>query len=224
MDIVKMDNIKMDNIKMDNVKIKKKDKHKKTRRNNSRNNSRYKKENILEPELHIIIIKDIRVKDIRVNDSHVKDMTREEIHEEQDKELQMYMLYSQNFLCIMYDYVSGTFKFCYKIIRFFIKITGVYLLWIVLHFIASQLYVKLCVPNSITGFLISPFITATPHCQGLRWIVYNAANVINNMWAVLGSWICYNILFITNRENFKDDFTGKFNNNFNQDYKNEFGS
>jgi hypothetical protein len=206
----------MDNLKIENIKMKKKDKHKKTRRNNSR----YKKENIIEPkEVHIIIIKDIRV-----TESHVKDMTQEEIHEEQDKELEMYIQYSHNFLCIMYDSVSGTFKFCYKIIKFFIKITGVYLVWIILHFTASQLYVKLCVPNSITGFLISPFITATPHCQGLRWIVYNAANVINNMWAVLGSWICYNILFITNRENFKDDFTGKFNNNFNQDYKNEFGS
>jgi hypothetical protein len=85
MDNIKMDIVKMDNVKMDNVKIKKKDKHKKTRRNNSRNNSRYKKENILEPELHIIIIKDIRVKDIRINDSHVKDMTTEEIHEEQSR-------------------------------------------------------------------------------------------------------------------------------------------
>ena len=73
----------MDNLKIENVKMKKKDKHKKTRRNNSR----YKKENIIEPkEVHIIIIKDIRV-----TESHVKDMTQEEIHEEQDKELEMYI-------------------------------------------------------------------------------------------------------------------------------------
>ena len=39
------------------------------------------------------------------------------------------------------------------------------------------------------GFILSPFMVATPHCQGLRWIVYNAANMINNMWIVCGTWI-----------------------------------
>jgi hypothetical protein len=62
----------------------------------------------------------------------------------------------------------------------------------------------MCVPSSIIGFLLSPFMTATPHCQGLRWIVYNAANMINNMWVFLGAWISSTILII-NRDNIHDN-------------------
>jgi len=82
------------------------------------------------------------------------------------------------------------FEYAYKSIKIVINISGIYLLWIFLHYLASHLYVRLCVPSTIVGFLISPFMTATPHCQGLRWIVYNAANMINNMWIILGAWIC----------------------------------
>ena len=88
--------------------------------------------------------------------------------------------------------LSYTFKF----FKFIFSVTGVYLLWICLHYFASHLYVKLCVPNTVIGFLMSPFMTATPHCQGLRWIVYNAANMINNMWIICGSFICSTILKI----------------------------
>ena len=78
----------------------------------------------------------------------------------------------------------------------------IYLFWILLHYVASQLYVKLCVPQTLIGFIISPLLTVTPHCQGLRWIVYNGANIISNMWVVFGSWICTTIL-ITATENNK---------------------
>jgi hypothetical protein len=88
------------------------------------------------------------------------------------------------------------FEYTYKGFKLFINVSGIYLVWIFLHYISSQLYVKLCVPNTIIGFLISPFMTATPHCQGLRWIIYNAANVINNMWIIFGAWICSTILII----------------------------
>jgi len=74
------------------------------------------------------------------------------------------------------------------------KIFGIYLLWICLHYFASHLYVKICVPNTILGFIMSPFMIPTPHCEGLRWIIYNAANMINNMWLITGSWICSTIL------------------------------
>jgi hypothetical protein len=95
-----------------------------------------------------------------------------------------------------YKTIIFCFQFTYKTIKIFLKISGIYLLWIFLHYFASHLYVKLCVPNTIIGFLISPFMTATPHCQGLRWVVYNAANMINNMWIILGSWICSTLLII----------------------------
>ncbi len=81
-------------------------------------------------------------------------------------------------------------------IKFIFGVGGIYLLWIFLHYFASHLYVKFCVPTTIVGFLLSPFMVATPHCQGLRWIVYNAANVINNMWILCGTWICSTLLNI----------------------------
>jgi len=89
------------------------------------------------------------------------------------------------------------FEHAYKLVKIFINATGIYLLWIFLHYLASQLYVKLCVPRTIIGFILSPFMTATPHCQGLRWVIYNAANMINNMWIVFGAWICSTLLIVS---------------------------
>ena len=96
----------------------------------------------------------------------------------------------------LYNYIIILSKAIFKIIKFIIRVSGIYLLWICLHYACSHLYVKLCVPNTVIGFLISPFMIATPHCQGLRWIVYNAANMITNMWIVIGTWICSTILII----------------------------
>ena len=64
-----------------------------------------------------------------------------------------------------------------------------YLIWSVIHFIASQMYPKFCVPFSPYGFIISIFMVSTPHCIALRWAVYNGAAAINNMWLLLGCWI-----------------------------------
>jgi len=75
------------------------------------------------------------------------------------------------------------------------KISGIYMLWICLHYFSAHLYIKFCVPDTVVGFIMSPFMISTPHCQGLRWIVYNAANTINHMWILVGAWI-YSMLWI----------------------------
>jgi len=131
------------------------------------------------------------------------EMSIDEIQEEQDKELDKFNS-SKMILENSYYYFSIVINFTFKSIKFIIRVSGIYLLWIVLHYVASQLYVKLCVPNTLVGFVISPFMVATPHCQGLRWIVYNAANIINNMWILMGAWICSTLLII-NRENPPDN-------------------
>lgn len=95
-------------------------------------------------------------------------------------------------------YWCGSFAIRTLIILF--KTSGLYLLWICLHYFSSHLYVKFCVPNTLYGFIMSPFMITTPHCQGLRWIVYNAANVINNMWLLIGAWI-YSLIWIINKDN-----------------------
>jgi hypothetical protein len=124
------------------------------------------------------------------------DESIEEINNIQDKELEKREFYSDKIIRFLYDGISHFFDITYKMLKFIFKISGVYLLWICLHYIASHLYIKFCVPSTIIGFLMSPFMTATPHCLGLRWIVYNAASMINNMWIVLGTWICSTILII----------------------------
>jgi len=118
-----------------------------------------------------------------------------EIHFQQDIELQKV---SQDtiFFKNLYNYAFYILKYLYKSIIFIINITGLYIIWIILHYTASHLYIKLCVPNNLIGFLMSPFMTATPHCQGLRWLIYNAAIMINNMWVIFGAWICSTLLFV----------------------------
>lgn len=109
-------------------------------------------------------------------------------------------IFLNDIYCAM-DYV---FKFIVKICKYIFNIAGIYFLWIILHYLASQLYVRYCVPNSLFGFVISPFMVSTPHCQGLRWVVYNAANIINNMWTILGAWICSTILIVNQYKSFEE--------------------
>uniref|UniRef100_A0A6C0AR13 Uncharacterized protein n=1 Tax=viral metagenome TaxID=1070528 RepID=A0A6C0AR13_9ZZZZ len=115
----------------------------------------------------------------------------------QDIQKNKIKLFLYNLADQVYIFIGFSFGCGIKFIRVFINITGIYLIWIFLHYIASHLYVRMCVPSTVIGFLLSPFMTATPHCQGLRWIVFNAANMINNMWIILGSWIMSNILVVT---------------------------
>ena len=132
-----------------------------------------------------------------INENNQEDsICIKEIHNQQDKELEKCKTTSDKFFKISYNIIIYCCEFTYKTIKFVISVSGIYLLWICLHYVSSHLYVKLCVPNTLFGFIMSPFMTATPHCVGLRWIVFNAANMINNMWLVLGTWVCSTLLII----------------------------
>jgi len=146
----------------------------------------YKFINNIKIKFHLKIMTNRRTKNF------LNEMKNEEIHELQDKELQKHVNYNYEFLI---KFCQDFFTAACKIIKLIVKVCGIYLLWICLHYAASHLYIKLCVPNNVFGFLITPFLISTPHCQGLRWIVYNGANIINNMWLILGSWV-YSIIFI----------------------------
>ncbi len=98
-----------------------------------------------------------------------------------------------------YNFTIGVCNFILKTFLLLLKASGIYLLWICLHYFSAHLYIKFCVPDTIIGFLMSPFMIATPHCQGLRWIVYNAAGIINNMWILIGAWI-YSLIWIFNKD------------------------
>lgn len=70
-----------------------------------------------------------------------------------------------------------------------INISGIYITWILLHFICANLYATYCTPKTLVGFIYSPFAATLTHCKCLRWTTYNAGLSIENMWFILGSWI-----------------------------------
>ena len=128
----------------------------------------------------------------------------EYLHECQDNELldanSINSLNSVNSVKYVYELFEKGCDFIYDCTMYIINISGIYIVWILLHYIASHLYTKLCVPNTIYGFVMSPFMITAPHCQGLRWIVYNGSNIITNMWVILGTWLC-SVLVINKNKN-----------------------
>lgn len=101
---------------------------------------------------------------------------------------------SKGYVYIIKDYLYDKISYLGdKIVTFILcayVASNMYVFWIVLHYFASHLYVYYCVPKTFIGFLMSPFLIVSPQCQSLRWILYNAANIISNMWVILGSWLC----------------------------------
>jgi hypothetical protein len=78
---------------------------------------------------------------------------------------------------------------------------GLYLLWVFIHFIAAQLYVYYCTPLTLMGFIMSPLMTATPHCYTFRWCIINGANNIATMWVVFGTWLASKFaILVTSRQ------------------------
>jgi len=127
-----------------------------------------------------------------------ENLTKDELDEINDIELDR--ISKSNGFEKVYDFLIDSCFFIFKTSLFLFKVYGIYFLWICLHYFSAHLYVKFCVPNTIVGFMMSPFMISTPHCQGLRWIVYNAANIINNMWILIGAWI-YSIIWIIGSDN-----------------------
>ena len=70
-----------------------------------------------------------------------------------------------------------------------IEIVGVYVLWIVLHTIAANLYPVFCANMSFVGMIMSIFQAPSYQCIGLRWIINNGSCTITQMWSVFGTWI-----------------------------------
>jgi len=130
------------------------------------------------------IIGKSEIESVSSNENENDIIENENVYLDEENELDKY-----NKSDYILERIYNIFSYLQNIFNFIFGVSSIYLLWICLHYFASHLYVKFCVPTTIMGFVLSPFMTATPHCQGLRWVVYNAANMINNMWLVLGAWI-----------------------------------
>jgi hypothetical protein len=71
----------------------------------------------------------------------------------------------------------------------FLKVFGIYIIWIFVHYISAYLYIYYCTPGTLSGFLLSPFLAPAIHCQAFRWAIHNGGNSINAMWFILGAWL-----------------------------------
>lgn len=63
-----------------------------------------------------------------------------------------------------------------------------YILWVTLHYISAQLYVRHCAQPGLTGFVMSTFYTSTSYCQGLSWIIYTGSRQVLSMWIAIGTF------------------------------------
>ena len=66
--------------------------------------------------------------------------------------------------------------------------------WMAAHYIASHVYVKLCVPLTMYGALMSPFMAASAQCVGIRWVITTGGSNICTMWSLLGLWVAENVI------------------------------
>jgi len=71
------------------------------------------------------------------------------------------------------------------IVRYIVLCIG----FITAHYLSAHLYVWWCVPYGVKGYVMSPFLTLSPHCQFLRWVTYNGGVCINACWVLFGSWL-----------------------------------
>ena len=75
-----------------------------------------------------------------------------------------------------------------------IEIAGIYILWISIHFICSNMYPHFCAEFTAIGFIKSMFVIEAPHCEAMRWVIYNGGNIIHGMWAAIGIWFTKQLL------------------------------
>ena len=100
---------------------------------------------------------------------------------------------------ILNNYTLKIFNFIKKCLNHIWNIGKIYIIWIILYYIASQLYFSYCVPFTILGFITAPILVTTPYCMAFRWCITHGAEVITSMWIILGSWLVS--LLVSNGDN-----------------------
>ena len=78
--------------------------------------------------------------------------------------------------------------------KYIYRVSGIYIFWILLHYITAHMYVKYCATPSWYGLLISPFLISSPHCIAMRWVFSKGGTVIEGMWILVGTWLCSKII------------------------------
>ena len=86
-------------------------------------------------------------------------------------------------IAILFSSITNYLKHAFDVV-------GIYLMWIVLHYVAANIYPVYCAQPTLEGFIMSIFDVPTPQCQALRFVISHGGTFINNMWIALGTYLC----------------------------------
>jgi hypothetical protein len=92
-----------------------------------------------------------------------------------------------------------------NIARFTFNVGIIYFIWITAHFVSVHLYSTMCVPLTLYGFIISPFMVPAPHCYSLRWLINNGSDQIIAMWSLIGGYLMMKISNLTKHNDKKNN-------------------
>ena len=95
------------------------------------------------------------------------------------------------YLCCL---IKDAIAVLWWLLTIIISLFGYYLMWITLHYAAVHLYPMYCAPFTITGFVLSPFMVAAPHCVAMRWLISEGSKVIVTMWVSIGAYAIHHML------------------------------
>lgn len=70
------------------------------------------------------------------------------------------------------------------------KCSSIYIFWMGAHYLSAHIYPYFCADLSLYGMIASPFLVMSPHCKAILWVQQTSTMAIENMWIVLGSWLC----------------------------------
>jgi hypothetical protein len=74
-------------------------------------------------------------------------------------------------------------------VKILVDLFGIYFLWIIMFYLSSHMHIYLCTPNGFYGFIVTPFLTQTPQCIAIRWIITNGSQNINIFWTLFAGFI-----------------------------------
>lgn len=98
------------------------------------------------------------------------------------------------FIFYLCHLIKDAISILWWLLTILISLFGYYLMWITLHYAAVHLYPMYCAPFTITGFVLSPFMVAAPHCVAMRWLITEGSKVIVTMWVSIGAYAIHHML------------------------------
>lgn len=94
----------------------------------------------------------------------------------------------------MWNLINKILTVFHKLINLFFETCFVYLCWILIHTLASNLYSEYCAKVGFFNIIISTLTINSPHCNAFRWLVQKSSLVIENMWFLLGGYFSVSLV------------------------------